>query len=139
MYVPNNNKKSDMVEGSISENSTFHDTHGYYAQAIDETTCTLPQGWQERLILICNENTNYVKGWCLETHDLMISKLAAFREKDIEYFDATVKLKPLNKDTLLERLAATHSLSTDMKEKISLLVNSKIKTELKNEPTKRRR
>ena len=72
--------KSILIDGAIGELSTFHQTFGYYAHGVDETTATLPPGWQERLVPIHNENTGGATGWCLEVHDLAASKLVAGRE-----------------------------------------------------------
>lgn len=33
-----------MIDGSIGELSPFHETFGYYAQGVDETTAVLPEG-----------------------------------------------------------------------------------------------
>lgn len=107
IMIPDSIEKTELVEGAIGELSSFHDTFGYYAQGVDLTTSTLPEGWENRLIEICNENTNGVSGLCLEIHDLIISKLYAGRKKDIEFFEATVNLSLLSKDTLLKRLNKT--------------------------------
>jgi hypothetical protein len=76
---------SIQIDGAIGERSLFHETFGYYAHGVDETTATLPPGWEERLIPIRNENTGGATGWCLEVHDLAVSKLVAGREKDLAY------------------------------------------------------
>jgi hypothetical protein len=36
--------KSDLIDGAIGELSVFHQTFGYYAHGVDETTATLPAG-----------------------------------------------------------------------------------------------
>ena len=41
---------ADLIDGSIGEASMFHDTFGYYAQGVVETTARLPDGWSERLV-----------------------------------------------------------------------------------------
>ena len=41
-----------LIDGSIGEASMFHDTFGYYAQGVVESTAQLPAGWQERLVPI---------------------------------------------------------------------------------------
>ena len=41
-------EKSDLIDGAIGELSAFHATFGYYAHGVDETTATLPAGWEER-------------------------------------------------------------------------------------------
>lgn len=77
--------RSELVDGAIGELSAFHQTFGYYAHGVDETTATLPAGWAERLVRIENENTGGAVGWCLDAHDLAISKLVAGRERDDQF------------------------------------------------------
>jgi hypothetical protein len=60
--------KSDLIDGAIGELSMFHQTFGYYAHGVDETTATLPSGWMDRLVPFANDNTGGATGWCLEVH-----------------------------------------------------------------------
>ncbi len=122
ILIPNHYELAETIEGAIGEDSQFHEQHGYYAQAIDESTCLLPDHWEERLVKICNPNTNLVAGYCLEKHDLFVSKLYANREKDIEYFRAACSLKLVNKDTLLKRLDTTSRLADNEKERIKTVI-----------------
>ena len=39
--------KSDLIDGAIGELSAFHQTFGYDAHGVDETTATLPAGWSD--------------------------------------------------------------------------------------------
>jgi hypothetical protein len=39
-------QKSDLIDGAIGELSAFHETFGYYAHGVDDTTAVLPDGWQ---------------------------------------------------------------------------------------------
>jgi hypothetical protein len=78
----NRPERTDMVEGSIGEESPFHNTFGYYAQGVDTTTAKLPIGWEGRLTKIQNENTRFAIGYCIDVHDLALSKLYANRPKD---------------------------------------------------------
>ena len=73
---------------------------------MDETTATLPQNWQDRLIPICNENTGGATGWCLEVHDLAASKLVAGREKDLDFVRLLVREKMVTTSTLANRVEA---------------------------------
>lgn len=91
VYPKHKPERADLIDGSIGEGSPFHETYGYYAQGVGETTATLPRGWQERLVPICNANTRGATGWCLEIHDLAISKVVAGREKDLVFLDAAVR------------------------------------------------
>jgi hypothetical protein len=59
-----------LIDGAIGERSIFHETFGYYAHGVDETTAVLPEGWRGRLVRVENENTCGAIGWCLEPHDL---------------------------------------------------------------------
>ncbi len=64
--VPESEDKAEVIEAVIGELSSFHDTFGYYAQGVDHTTSKLPEGWENRLIEICNSNTKGISGLCLE-------------------------------------------------------------------------
>ena len=100
-------ERSDLIDGVMGELSSFHDTFGYYGDGCDETTSTLPSGWKHRLIVIENENTNGIKGLCLEPHDMAIAKLVAGRDKDLKVCSVLFQNKMLDKSTLLERLEQT--------------------------------
>jgi hypothetical protein len=67
---------------AIGQDSPFHETFGYYADPVDETTATLPKGWKSRLVNLPPGDTEGVKGLCLDPHDLAIAKYVAGREKD---------------------------------------------------------
>lgn len=107
IMIPGSAEKTEMVDAALGELSQFHDTFGYYAQGVDLTTSTLPDGWQNRLVEICNENTNDISGLCLEIHDLIISKLYAGRAKDFEFFNAAIALRLMSQEILIERLNQT--------------------------------
>jgi hypothetical protein len=104
VMIPDDEEIADLIDGAIGELSPFHHTHGYYAQGVDSTTVLLPEGWEKRLILVCNDNTNNVRGYCLEIHDLVLSKLYAGRQKDLDFFHAAIHLQLITKEILLERL-----------------------------------
>lgn len=107
IIIPESEEKTEIVDAAIGELSSFHDTFGYYVQGVDYNTSKLPKGWKDRLVEICNENTNQISGLCLEIHDLIISKLYAGRQKDIDFFHAAVKLGLLSIETLTEKLNVT--------------------------------
>ena len=77
--------KADLVDGSIGEASMFHETFVFYAQGVSETTAVLPDGWRDRLVRNESPATHGVVAWCLELHDLWISKAVAGRSKDFEF------------------------------------------------------
>ena len=98
---------SILIDGAIGERSLFHETFGYYAHGVDDTTATLPEGWRERLVPICNENTRGATGWCLEVHDLAVSKLIAGREKDVAFLAALFRHRLASAEIVRERLERT--------------------------------
>ena len=121
IMVPDSEEKTQLVEATIGELSSFHDTYGYYAQGVDRTTSKLAVGWENRLVEICNENTNGISGLCLEIHDLIISKIYAGRKKDIEFFHAAANLGLISRKTLTERLSMT-SMSDNRRSIIHKLI-----------------
>lgn len=100
-------ERADLLTGSIGELSPFHDTFGYYGDGVSLETARLPSGWQDRLIVIDNPNTNGYVGLCLEAHDLLISKYVAGREKDYEFCTAVVRAGLVRQDELERRLSLT--------------------------------
>ena len=98
---------SILIDGAIRERSLFHETFGYYAHGVGEDTAVLPAGWRERLVPVCNENTRGATGWCLEIHDLAVSKLVAGRDKDGDYVAALLRHGLVRCETIRERLQVT--------------------------------
>lgn len=96
--------KSDLIDGAIGELSLFHQTFGYYAHGVDETTATLPAGWSDRLVPLANANTGGATGWCLEVHDLAVSKLVAGRERDLDFVRVLVRERMVDPALLEQRV-----------------------------------
>ena len=103
----------DKIDGAIGEGSPFHEQNGYYAQGVGPETAVLPDGWEERLIVVNNENTNGVSGLCLEVHDLAISKLVAARPKDLQFVQELIQQEMIEQMILIERLAETRLSETE--------------------------
>jgi hypothetical protein len=91
----------------IGQDSRFHETHGYYADPVDESTATLPKGWKGRLVNLPPGDTQGVTGLCLDPHDLAIAKYVARRDKDIVFTRALAARGMVEKLRLLELLAKT--------------------------------
>lgn len=70
----------------------------------------LPDGWEERLVKVENENTRWAVGWCLEVHDLAVSKLVAGRDKDLTFLAAMLKHSIVTVDVIRLRIAQTSRL-----------------------------
>jgi len=77
--------KSDAVDGAIGELSRFHETNGFYGQGVGVATAVLPSGWEDRLVPFDDPEAAPSRAVCLDPHDLVVSKLVAGREKDLEF------------------------------------------------------
>jgi len=97
-------ERADLIDGVIGELSPFDETFGYYADGVDKTTAILPDGWETRLVKIANDNTNDIVGLCLEPHDLMVSKLYAGREKDIDFVSVAIDANIVDIDLIRSRI-----------------------------------
>lgn len=87
--------------------SRFHETHGYYADPVDENTAILPKAWKARLASLPPGDTQGVRGLCLDPHDLAIAEYVARREKDFVFTRALAKRGIVQKAQLLALLDKT--------------------------------
>jgi hypothetical protein len=102
--VDDNERKADLIEGSLGEDSYFHASFGVYAQGVSMGTAVLPEGWQSRCYPLKNRNTMGIIGYCLHPADLFIAKSVANREKDSEFLDAMIEHGLVRKSTVLHLL-----------------------------------
>lgn len=80
--------KADRVDGAIGELSPFHELHGFYAQGVSVSTAVLPEGWRDRVVLWSNRSTGAARAAFLQPHDCVVSKLVAYRDKDVAFASA---------------------------------------------------
>jgi hypothetical protein len=97
---------------------TLHhfDVHGLSIEA-----AVLPVGWQQRTIEVRNENTSNATGCCVEAHDLAISKLVAFRDKDRNFVRTLIVEKfidPIELSRLLNQLPKNPRVTPELIAKI---------------------
>lgn len=102
VYPRHHPERADLIDGAIGEGSDFHETFGYYAQGVGPTTAILPAGWEARLVPAFGPGT---RGWCLEVHDLVLSKLVAGRDKDLRYARDAFRFGLVRLAELQDRLA----------------------------------
>ena len=98
---------SDMIDGALDPLSPFQDLFGFSVDGVSPTTARLPKGWEQRLTPVCNPNTNGATRWCLDVHDIAVSKYFAGRKKDLRYLKVLWKEKLINLDTIEKRLKNT--------------------------------
>jgi len=91
-----------LLRRQLGRASKFFRQHGYYLDCTDPGLATLPEGWLERLRPYRTARTGGITAWCLEPHDLFVSKLVAGREKDLVFLRAMLRHK-LARTTLVNR------------------------------------
>lgn len=73
------------IDANLGELSHFHQAYGFYVHGVSIEAAVLPKGWERRAKEVRNANTNGRTGLCVEAHDLAVSKLVAFRPKDLDF------------------------------------------------------
>lgn len=96
-------RMADRISFVLGEASDFDREYGYYAQGVTSSTPRYaPTGWKARAIPI---RVDQYTGWCMDPHDLVLSKLGAGREKDLAFAKDVADLGLLRRDELLLRAA----------------------------------
>lgn len=122
LIAKNDPKRTDALN-FIGVYSRFHETHGYYADPVDENTATLPKGWKARLINLPPGDTQGVTGLCLDPHDLAIAKYVARRDKDIVFTRALATRGMVKKSRLLSLVSKT-PVDAEARERIRGFIES---------------
>ena len=114
----NNPQAVEAIDGVLGELSMFHQTHGFYVHGVSIEAATLPTGWETRTIKVSDPvGTRGNVGHCLESHDLAVSKLAAYREKDRDFVRILLAEGLVDDQVLLERVG---TLSIDVRHRSRL-------------------
>ena len=102
---------------AIGVHSPFHESFGYYADPVDETSATLPSGGKLRLVNLPPGETEGVQGLCLDPHDLAIAKYVARREKDLAFTRELARRAIVVRDRLLALVDKT-PVSEEVREQL---------------------
>jgi hypothetical protein len=119
--IPESENNSDAVE-IIGEMSQFHITFGYYAHGVEKKTAIFPDGWEQRLLKQKYESPyGYtVQIYFPSVEDIVLAKLAAGRENDIEFVRKVFQEGMVN-DSIIEELCRKMPLERIGAEKFALL------------------
>lgn len=108
MYPLADPGETDRIDGALGDGSQFHLAFGYYAHGVGPETVKAPGGWRERLVRRDVPqrvgSTRQVVAWCLDVHDLVLSKCAAGRHRDWDYAAAAIRAEVVDLDVLLARV-----------------------------------
>lgn len=96
---------SDFLDGSLGQESRFHESFGFHVDGISFETSVLPDGWIDRLIPEVDPSSG-ATGWCLDPHDLAVAKLIAGRPKDNDFVDILIAQRLIDPAVVREGLHA---------------------------------
>ena len=91
-----------LLARELGRNSGFARKHGFYVDVVTPELVNLPEGWEKRLKPF---RSGRITAFCLEIHDLLVSKLAAGRLKDLEFAGAVLRLRLARVRILRARMA----------------------------------
>ncbi len=114
LFCQGDSEATKLITKSLGENTLFDQTFGYCARGVNEEDFILPEGWRERVIPIESSNTAGACGYCLEVHDLAVSRLAAHHDDDFTFLLGLLRYRLIDEGTLEDRLTATE-LSTSLR------------------------
>lgn len=101
----NRPEMTDLIDGTLGQDSMFHSTHGFYVHGVSIEVATLPDGWSGRTVAVSHPiGTHGGTGQCLEAHDLAASKLVAHREKDRVFVTTLLSEGLIDGQILIERI-----------------------------------
>ncbi|MBX9826721.1 MAG: hypothetical protein K2Y27_17250 [Xanthobacteraceae bacterium] len=103
--APNAEELSDLIDGSIGQDSPFHSTFGYYADGVSPETSKMPSDWMERANKYESAEAPGVLAIVPEENDIALAKLVAWREKDIHWLKDGVAAGVLSPDKMKARLS----------------------------------
>lgn len=88
LYPKNFPQAGSLLENELGRGSRFARQHGFYVDVVDPEIANLPEGWRTRLKTVALGN---IRVHYLDLYDLIASKLAAGRLKDLEFVGALVQ------------------------------------------------
>ncbi len=78
------------ISGAIGQMSMFHREYDYYADGVELSELTFPDGWQQRLLDLVADQCDEVeiRAFFPEIHDLCATELGAGRPHDRAFVPA---------------------------------------------------
>ena len=101
LYPKNRTEATNLLDAELGRGSAFAREHGFYVDVVTPEIASLPKGWQRRLTTL---RVGKIRVYALDIHDLLVSKLAAGRLKDLEFAGALFRLKLADPKTLRRRI-----------------------------------
>jgi hypothetical protein len=106
LYPRHHPQAAQLIANELGRRSEFSRKQGFFVDCVTPNLAAFPEGWTYRLIPFRTRHTGGVTGWCVELHDVSASKLAAAREKDVNYVAALLKAGLVKPVILKNRIAS---------------------------------
>jgi len=110
-YPERDPHRAPEFSAQFGEGSSFHQTYGYYFDAVSPDLPTLPDGWEQRMIKQVLPSGVKVK--YLDPNDCAISKYARSEPKDREWIRAGIEAGILSLPTIEYRMRETLFIDVD--------------------------
>jgi hypothetical protein len=117
--IPFTESAAATIDGNIGELTRFHETFRIYAHAVGPETAKLPPDFKDRLVEL---RIGAARVGCLAPVDLAYSKLAAGREKDIEFVVGLLHYKIVRQNELQRLIGATAEIGGTMEDRLKLVL-----------------
>lgn len=101
LYPVNRPETANLLDAQLGRGSPFAQRRGFYVDVVTPELASLPPGWQSRLKIL---RAGRITALCLEVHDLIVSKLAAGRLKDLEFVGALLQRRLASLQVLRRRI-----------------------------------
>lgn len=86
--APDADEIADVLDGAIGQASQFDAEFGYYCDGVGRETAVLPVDWETRAKLYTSPAAGGVEALAPDPNDIALSKVVAWRTKDIEWLRA---------------------------------------------------
>lgn len=127
LYPRRHPQTAHLIAAELGRRSAFSRKQGFFVDCVTPDLAAFPEGWTERLIPFRTRRTGGVTGWCVELHDVAASKLAAGREKDLNYVAALLKAGLIKSKILKSRIATLPITPASQNEALKLVEQLKAK------------
>lgn len=117
LYRRTHPQAATLLDRELGRNSSFAAKHGFYVDVVAPEIAGLPAGWEKRVKKL---HVGRITAYCLEIHDLLASKLAAGRLKDLELTAAVLKFRLARMRNLRARMAKLSPGSVSEQARLSL-------------------
>lgn len=101
LYPCNRPEAAGRLDAELGRGSPFARQHGFYVDVVAPELVSLPTGWRRRVKPL---RAGRITALCVELHDLIASKLAAGRLKDLEFAGALIRIGAADPKVIRQRI-----------------------------------